>query len=164
MLNIEFMYVKVYACELSGRRSLFCLSVFELFSNRATQWTQCNSENKGIPISFIKYILLYFDQIIFATILPMISKLSYTAFQFYRKARWNGDERTTRFKFYPADNIGFKIQHPKNSRKWLYNKAPANLLKIPKSARRSRKGGRKDRNPGCGAYAKQGTGVHGAVA
>lgn len=83
MLNIEFMYVKVYACELSGR-SLFCLSVFELFSN----WSELSvTENKGIPISFIKYILLYFDQIIFATILPMISKLSYTAFQFYRKAR-----------------------------------------------------------------------------
>lgn len=86
MLNIEFMYVKVYACELSGRRwSLFCLSVFELFSNRRSELSV--TENKGIPISFIKYILLYFDQIIFATILPMISKLSYTAFQFYRKAR-----------------------------------------------------------------------------
>lgn len=82
MLNIEFMYVKVYACELSG--SLFCLSVFELFSNCSELSV---TENKGIPISFIKYILLYFDQIIFATILPMISKLSYTAFQFYRKAR-----------------------------------------------------------------------------
>lgn len=84
MLNIEFMYVKVYACELSGHRSLFCLSVFELFSNCSELSV---TENKGIPISFIKYILLYFDQIIFATILPMISKLSYTAFQFYRKAR-----------------------------------------------------------------------------
>lgn len=67
-----------------------------LFSNsfRTVRRSELSvTENKGIPISFIKYILLYFDQIIFATILPMISKLSYTAFQFYRKARWN--ERTT---------------------------------------------------------------------
>lgn len=161
MLNIEFMYVKVYACELSGR-SLFCLSVFELFSNRRSELSI--TENKGFlfPLLNISFSILIKSSSQRYSLWYRNFRILH--FNFIEKLDETKERLITRFKFYPADNIGFKIQHPKNSRKWLYNKAPANLLKIPKSARRSRKGGRKDRNPGCGAYAKQGTGVHGAVA
>lgn len=139
----------------------FCFrTLFEL------QWTQCNRKQKTKKVFLFPLLNISFS------ILIKSSSQRYSLwYRNFRILHFNFIEKLdetkeliTRFKFYPADNIGFKIQHPKNSRKWLYNKAPANLLKIPKSARRSRKGGRKDRNPGCGAYAKQGTGVHGAVA
>lgn len=165
MLNVEFMYIKVYMCELSGQPIV--LSV-PLFSNRRViQWVNVRKQKHDIPtlllnIFFISNHLRNNIPYNIETFVYYISILSW-------KAWWKGMKRLITLNLSTIQTV-WKSQRPKNSRKWLYNKAPvymANLLKIPKSTRRSREGRKSETRIGirvCGAYAKQGTGFHGAVA